>query len=75
MHVFSDLAIPSKKKKKKKSLLGIPWWSSGQDSVLSLPRARVRSLVGELDPTSRKAQSLSPSKKSFAIKRLVNEKN
>ena len=27
---------------------GIPWWSSSQDSVLSLPRAQVQSLVGEL---------------------------
>ena len=28
-------------------LIGIPWWSSGQDSALSLPRAQVPSLVGE----------------------------
>ena len=27
---------------------GLPWWSSGQDSVLPLPRAWVQSLVGEL---------------------------
>ena len=27
---------------------GIPWWSSGQDSVLSLLRAWVQSLVWEL---------------------------
>ena len=30
------------------SFRGIPWWSSGQESVLSLPRARVQSLVREL---------------------------
>ena len=29
-------------------LPGIPWWSSGQDSLISLPRAQVRSLVGIL---------------------------
>ena len=29
-------------------VLGIPWRSSGQDSMLSLPRAWVLSLVGEL---------------------------
>ena len=32
----------------KMSLEGIPWWSSGLDSELSLPRAQVQSLVGEL---------------------------
>ena len=26
----------------------MPWRSSGKDSMLSLPRARVRSLIGEL---------------------------
>ena len=26
---------------------GIPWWSSGQDPALSLPRRQVQSLVGE----------------------------
>ena len=29
-------------------LLGIPWWSSGEDSTLPLQGAQVRSLVGEL---------------------------
>ena len=28
--------------------MGIPWWSSGLDVVLSLPKAQVQSLVGEL---------------------------
>ena len=32
----------------KQRLQGIPWWSSGWDSVLSLPRAQVQSLVREL---------------------------
>ena len=32
----------------KKLTLGIPWWSSGYNSVLSLPRAWVQSLVREL---------------------------
>lgn len=31
--------------------LGIPWQSSDQDSVLSLPRAQVQSLVGEVNLT------------------------
>ena len=31
-------------------LRGLPWWSSGQDSALPMQGARVRSLVGELDP-------------------------
>ena len=31
-----------------KTQQGTPWQSSGWDSVLSRPRARVRSLVGEL---------------------------
>ena len=30
------------------SLLGTPWWPSGQDSRLSLPKVQVHSLVGEL---------------------------
>ena len=34
-------------KKKKKKKKGIPWWSSGWDSTLSLPRAGFP-LVGEL---------------------------
>ena len=29
-------------------MLGIPWYSRGQDSTLSLPKAWVQSLVGEL---------------------------
>ena len=28
--------------------MGIPWWSSGQDSILLLLRTQVQSLVGEL---------------------------
>ena len=35
---------------------GIPWRSRGWDSALSLPRAQVRSLVGELRPTSSAAK-------------------
>ena len=31
--------------------LGLPWWSSGSDSVLSVQRVWVQSLVKELDPT------------------------
>ena len=31
-----------------KLALGIPWWSSGEDSILSLPRAQIQSLVEEL---------------------------
>ena len=29
--------------------LGLPWWSSGQDSTLLMQGVWVRSLVGELD--------------------------
>lgn len=32
----------------KSRILGLPWWSNGQDSVLPLLRAWVQSLVGEL---------------------------
>ena len=32
----------------KMDVQGIPWWSSGEDSTLSLPRAGVQSLVREL---------------------------
>ena len=32
----------------KMDIQGIPWWSSGEDSTLSLPRAGVQSLVREL---------------------------
>ena len=38
------------KQNKKKALLGLPWWSSGWDSVLPMQGALVRS--GELDPES-----------------------
>ena len=31
--------------------VGLPWWSNGYDSMLSMQRARVRSLVEDLDPT------------------------
>ena len=31
-----------------KNKQGIPWWSRGQDSTLSLPRAQVQSLISEL---------------------------
>ena len=34
--------------KPKENREGIPWWSSGKDSALSLLRARVQSLVREL---------------------------
>ena len=33
---------------------GIPWWSSGFDSVLSLLRAQIRFLVGELRSLKKK---------------------
>ena len=28
--------------------MGLPWWSGGEDSKLSLPRAQVQFLVGDL---------------------------
>ena len=46
-HMLWD-AVKIKKKKKKKRILGLPWWSSGWDSVLPWPGAQVWSLVWEL---------------------------
>ena len=37
-----------RERRNRKKQRGIPWRSSGQDSALSLPRARDQSLVGEL---------------------------
>ena len=45
----------------KYEIVVIPWWSSGQASVLSLPRAWVQSLVGEL--RSRKPRGVAKKKK------------
>ena len=42
---------------------GYPWWSSGQNSVLSLSRVQVQSLVGELNPTSPVAKKKNKNKK------------
>ena len=36
---------------KKKAVWGLPWWSSGWDSVLPVQGSWVQSLVRELDPT------------------------
>ena len=30
--------------------VGLPWWSSGEDSMLPVQGSQVRSLVRELDP-------------------------
>ena len=35
----------------KMTTAGLPWWLSGQDSMLPMQAAQVRSLVRELDPT------------------------
>ena len=40
-------------KKFDSSLWRLPWWRRGEDSVLPMQGARVRSLVRELDPTCR----------------------
>ena len=40
---------------KNNKLGGIPWWSSGEDSTLPLPRVLVYVLRGEKDPASHKA--------------------
>ena len=53
---------------------GIPWWSSGWDSVLSLPRARVQSLVREL--RSHKAHRVAKKKKKlpgYEMKKVKKE--
>ena len=53
--------------------MGVPWWSSGWDSVLRLPRARVQSLVGELG--SHKPHSVAKKKiKINKINKRVNFK-
>ena len=44
-----------------KNIQGVPWWSSGQDSMLLLPRAQVQFLVGEL----RSCKLCSAAKKKF----------
>ena len=43
---------------------GYPWWSSGQNSVLSLSRVQVQSLVGELNPTSPVAKKTKTNKQT-----------
>ena len=49
------ISLPKHKLKHKVSknfkMRELPWWSSGWDSTLLMCRARVRSLVRELDPT------------------------
>ena len=47
----------------KNQLLGISWWSSDQDSALSLPRAWVWFLIGEL--RSYKLQGMAKKKKKL----------
>ena len=47
-HLSWEMRVDSKGKNQEAKRLGIPWQSSGQDSALSLLRAQVRSLVGEL---------------------------
>ena len=39
------------KKASKQSGEGLPWWSSGYDSVLTVQGAQVQSLLREVDPT------------------------
>ena len=45
MEVITDMCI--------KRVRGLPWWSSDQDSMLSVQGAQVPSPVRELDPTCR----------------------
>ena len=53
--------------------MGIPWWSSGQDSILLLLRTQVWSLVGELgslklhDMAKKKKRRKDVSKRNFQI--------
>ena len=46
---------------------GIPWWSSGFDSVLSLLRAQIRFLVGELRSLKKK----NPHRTNFSMSTLT----
>ena len=49
------------------SVQGIPWQTSGWDSVLSLPRAMIQSLAGEL--RSHKPPMVLPKKKKINNKK------
>ena len=53
----------------KMSILGISWWSSRKDSVLSRPRAQDQSLVGEL--RSHKPHSVTKGKKISVLSKLI----
>ena len=53
---------------------GYPWWSSGQNSVLSLSRVQVQSLVGELNPTSPVAKKKTKQKKKQTNKQKERER-
>ena len=61
----------------RKGKWGIPWWPSGWDSELSLPRTWVQSLVGELrshhpNGTVLKNQNKQAKKKKIFIKEKGN---
>ena len=53
------------------SLSGVPWLSSGWDSTILLPRARVQSLVREL--RSRKPRGTAKKKKPQTNKQTKNK--
>ena len=71
---FCALTRNNLKRNYENNFMGIPWWSSGQDSSLSLPRVRVQSLVGELRSREPRGQKKKKKKISFTIasKRIKN---
>ena len=53
----------------KKSLEGIPWWSSGQDLALLLPGAQAGSLAGELRSCTPQGVAKKKKKKKKALEK------
>ena len=59
----------------KKMTLGIPWWSSGQDSALPLEGSQIPSLVGELRSsmshgTAKKRNKVKAKKKILLLEKI-----
>ena len=52
---------------------GLPWWSSGQDSVLLMQGAWVQSMVRELDPTCHKSRVPMPQLKIFLMQEKIED--
>ena len=46
---------------------GLPWWSSGLDSILPIQGVQVQSLVGELNPTCHNYDQAQSNKKKIFV--------